>query len=217
MMLWIASISQINAQNSSSYFECNDVQECNHDLYCIDGHDCVITCNGISSCRYGAIHPPNRTGNLTVTCSSNNACQYMTIPGPINGSFTLLCGGASYAGCRSNVNVICPIFGECIVDIFSHHSSSVVTVNASNMISGSLSVFAIQNSVINCPGNNLECITDCFDVPCTGTSFHTQNDSIVRIVASGASSLQSVTVYCALHANCSINVTQPVSDSLSHF
>eukprot|EP01083_Nonionella_stella_P148295 469154_1 len=69
MMLLIASISQINAQNSSSYFECNDVQECNHDLYCIDGHDCVITCSGSSSCRYGAIHPPNRTGNLTVTCS----------------------------------------------------------------------------------------------------------------------------------------------------
>eukprot|EP01083_Nonionella_stella_P112200 329745_1 len=95
--------------------------------------------------------------------------------------------------------------------------SSVVTVNASNMISGSLSVFEIQNSVIHCPGNNLECITDCFDVPCRGTSFHTQNDSLLRVSASGASSLQSVAVYCARHANCAINVTQPVSDSLSHF
>eukprot|EP01083_Nonionella_stella_P268208 906550_1 len=153
-----------------SQIVCAYGNECSHDLYCTDGHDCVITCSGGSSCEHGAIHPPISAGDLTVTCSGFWACQDMTITGPINASFTLFCsGGSPYSACRGNLNVICPIFGECIVDIFSHHSSSVVTVNASNMISGSLSVFEIQNSVIHCPGNNLECIADCFDVPCRGT------------------------------------------------
>eukprot|EP01084_Bolivina_argentea_P176233 305012_1 len=198
------SISELCTNNKTlpgyygSQIVCSYTSECSHDLYCTDGHDCVITCSGHNSCRYGTIHPPISAGDLTVTCSGFWACQDMTITGPINASFTLFCsGGSPYSACRGNLNVICPIFGKCIVDIFSHHSSSVVTVNASNMISGSLSVFEIQNSVIHCPGNNLECIADCCDVPCRGTSFHTQNDSIVRILASGPSSLQSVTVYCA--------------------
>eukprot|EP01083_Nonionella_stella_P033200 90882_1 len=43
MMLLIASISLINAQNSSSYFERG---VCGTGLYCIDGQDCDIMCNG---------------------------------------------------------------------------------------------------------------------------------------------------------------------------
>eukprot|EP01083_Nonionella_stella_P284828 969640_1 len=92
-----------------------------------------------------------------------------------------------------------------------------MTVDASNMTSGRLYVSAIQKSIIKCPGNSLECIADCSDIACTGTSFHTKNDSILRVFASAVSSLKYVNLYCAPNANCSINMTQPGSDSLSHF
>eukprot|EP01083_Nonionella_stella_P176368 616800_1 len=215
LLLASTSISLISAQNSSSYFDCQSENQCNHDLYCIDGQDCEIVCAGTDSCRYGAIHPPN-TANLTVHCLGTNACLYLVIPPPINGSLILFCGGNKYSGCRY-IYAICPVFGECIVEVLSHYTTNDITVDARNMQSGGLYVSNAQRSIIQCPGNNLECIADCTDVSCTGTSFHTQNDSLLRVSASGASSLQSVAVYCARHANCAINVTQPVSDSLSHF
>eukprot|EP01083_Nonionella_stella_P148293 469147_1 len=217
VMLLIASssISLISAQNSSSYFDCQSDSQCNHDLYCIDGQDCEIVCAGTDSCRYGAIHQPN-TGNLTVHCSGTNACSSLAITGPINGSLILFCGGNYYSGCRAT-HAICPVFGECIVEVLSHYTTNDITVDARNMQSGGLYVSNAQRSIIQCPGNNLECIANCSDIACTGTSFHTKNDSILRVFASGVSSLQSVNLYCAPNANCSINVTQPVSDSLSHF
>eukprot|EP01083_Nonionella_stella_P284829 969641_1 len=92
-----------------------------------------------------------------------------------------------------------------------------MTVDASNMTSGRLYVSAIQKSIIKCPGNSLECIADCSDIACTGTSFHAKNDSILRVFASAVSSLKSVNLYCAQNADCSINVTQPGTDPLSHF
>eukprot|EP01083_Nonionella_stella_P136766 416333_1 len=228
MMLLIISsfISQINAQNMSSYFECKTSNECNYDMHCIDGQDCSVTCISEGSCAHGVIYPPN-SGNLTVTCGPNAyTCLGMTLRGPRNGSFALSCNG--HETCRW-VSVICPIFGDCTVDIVSVANGGVVVaptytarnidmiIDGRNMTSGKLHVVDLQESTVHCPRNYLECVADCITAPCTGTSFHTKDDSILRIFASGASSLQNVNVYCALNANCSITVTQPGSDALSHF
>eukprot|EP01083_Nonionella_stella_P064694 168870_1 len=169
VMLLIASssISLISAQNSSSYFDCQSDSQCNHDLYCIDGQDCDVICTGTDSCRYGAIHQPN-TGNLTVHCSGTNACSSLAITGPINGSLILFCGGNYYSGCRAT-HAICPVFGECIVEVLSHYTTNDITVDARNMQSGGLYVSNAQRSIIQCPGNNLECIANCSDIACTGT------------------------------------------------
>eukprot|EP01083_Nonionella_stella_P177951 627143_1 len=216
------SVSELCTNNEilpgyyGSEIVCQYNDECTYDMYCIDGQNCDVTCAGWRSCRYGAIHQPN-TGNLTVTCPTENSCTGMTITAPINGSLELSCAGVHFASGCNGVYAICPIYGDCSVEVSSWHSSNIMTVDASNMTSGHLFVSAIQRSIVHCPGNSLECIADCSDIACTGTSFHTKNDSILRVFASGVSSLQSVNLYCAPNANCSINVTQPISDSLSHF
>eukprot|EP01083_Nonionella_stella_P136768 416335_1 len=212
LLIIFSSISLISAQNSSSYFDCST--QCNYDMYCVDGADCTVKCSADNSCRYGAIHPPN-VGNLTVTCGPlKNTCRYMTLRGPMNGSFDLSC--ANVKSCE-NVDAICPIFGDCTVEIVSSHYDHAMTVNATNMISGGLYIAEIQRSTVQCPGNYLQCVINCTAAPCKSTSFHTKEDSILRIFASGASSLQSARVYSTLNTNYSIVVTDPVSDALSHF
>eukprot|EP01083_Nonionella_stella_P136771 416338_1 len=211
LLIIFSSISLISAQNSSSYFDCST--QCNYDMYCVDGADCTVKCSADNSCRYGAIHPPN-VGNLTVTCGPlKNTCRYMTLRGPMNGSFDLSC--ANVKSCE-NVDAICPIFGDCTVEIVSSHYDHAMTVNATNMISGGLYIAEIQRSTVQCPGNYLQCVINCTAAPCKSTSFHTKEDSILRIFASGASSLQDVKVY-AVNTNYSIVVTEPVSDALNHF
>eukprot|EP01083_Nonionella_stella_P172557 592638_1 len=219
MTLLIVSsfIPQINAQNNASYFECEGYEECADDMYCIDGQDCTVLCTGSYSCTDGAIHPPN-VGNLTVICglrgqNSHHACNGMTLRAPNNGSFTLLCAGITYGICLG-VEVICPMFGECIVDFDSFGSTSV---DASNMASNGLYLDGIRYGTVKCPGNYLDCVINCTASRCDGTSVYTKNDSILSIFASGASSLQNADVHCAPFADCSIIVTQPVSDALSHF
>eukprot|EP01083_Nonionella_stella_P136765 416331_1 len=200
MMLLIISsfISQINAQNMSSYFECKTSNECNYDMHCIDGQDCSVTCISEGSCAHGVIYPPN-SGNLTVTCGPNAyTCLGMTLRGPRNGSFALSCNG--HETCRW-VSVICPIFGDCMVVAPTYTARNIdMIIDGRNMTSGKLHVVDLQESTVHCPRNYLECVADCITAPCTGTSFHTKDDSILRIFASGASSLQNVNVYCALNA-----------------
>eukprot|EP01083_Nonionella_stella_P162786 534775_1 len=60
-------------------------------------------------------------------------------------------------------------------------------------------------SVIN--AQNSSSYFECIDASCAGTSFYTNEDSILRIFASGASSLQDVKVY-AVNTNYSIVVTE---------
>eukprot|EP01083_Nonionella_stella_P072640 195908_1 len=43
----------------SSRIVCDKVGECDYDMYCIDGEDCIITCSAAQSCENGVIHPPN--------------------------------------------------------------------------------------------------------------------------------------------------------------
>eukprot|EP01083_Nonionella_stella_P136762 416326_1 len=211
LLIIFSSISLISAQNSSSYFDCST--QCNYDMYCVDGADCTVKCSADNSCRYGAIHPPN-VGNLTVTCGPNKySCHGTTLRAPMNGSFTLSCGG--WVSCNY-VYAFCPIFGDCTVEIVSSHYDHAMTVNATNMISGGLYIAEIQRSTVQCPGNYLQCVINCTAAPCKSTSFHTKEDSILRIFASGASSLQDVKVY-AVNTNYSIVVTEPVSDALNHF
>eukprot|EP01083_Nonionella_stella_P258688 883900_1 len=197
-----------------THLVCNDAQECSFGLYCVDDKDCTIECSGEQSCRYGTFYPQN-VGNLTVICGrGHRACYGKTITAPKNGSFKLFC---DYSGSCENVHGICPIFGVCIASILSEHATHPITLDASNMISGSVSVTSVRNSTIKCPGNHLQCFANCTAYPCASTSFHTQNGSILNVLASGSTSLASVDVYCVANANCSVSVTEPVSDALSDF
>eukprot|EP01083_Nonionella_stella_P268210 906553_1 len=205
-----------NNETLSGYYGSQIVCKDEHydTMYCIDGQDCSVTCISVGSCSNDVIYPPY-SGNLTVTCGPNAyTCLGMALRGPTNGSFALSCNG--HETCRW-VSVICPIFGDCTVVAPTYTNGNIdMTIDGSNMTFGTLHVVALQQSIVYCPGNYLECVADCIAVPCTGTSFHTKDDSILRIFASGASSLQDVKVY-AVNTNYSIVVTEPVSDALNHF
>eukprot|EP01083_Nonionella_stella_P115316 341736_1 len=197
-----------NNETLSGYYGSQIVCKDEHydTMYCIDGQDCSVTCISVGCCSNDVIYPPY-SGNLTVTCGPNAyTCLGMALRGPTNGSFALFCNG--HETCRW-VSVICPIFGDCTVVAPTYTNGNIdMTIDGSNMTFGTLHVVALQQSIVYCPGNYLECVADCITAPCTGTSFHTKDDSILRIFASGpaASSLQNVNVYCALNASCSISV-----------
>eukprot|EP01083_Nonionella_stella_P297850 1011233_1 len=229
----------ISRTAGETHFICNGTTDCSN-IRCTDTDHCMVQCISNNSC-YGAniVGPVNR--NLDVICSGSHSCDESTITST-TGSLVLTCSGAyscnggiynastgadlivkcgNLEGC-DHADFYCPTYGECDIDCLSNgiNVCTNIIVNASNMVTGSLSFKSNSSSkkgTIRCPGNDNECVVYCGLDGCESFAFYAQPDTRrLEISVEGVNVLKSSRIYCpSADHECLIRVFGNSSDMLS--
>eukprot|EP01084_Bolivina_argentea_P235245 395905_1 len=205
---------------------CNERREClNNNLYCHPYENCQVYCiQGYQSCYSATITGP-LNGNLSLLCSSTEACKNAEIVYPSTSNST----GNLQVECNQKnacmgLDVNCPTFGNS--DITCHSISPAgppnwqtsycesLLVDARNTISGDLLIQStgislhegMDNAQIYCPGNNNNCIIQSGQYGILDTNIYTETDTTsLQITASGINTLRASRIYC--NSLCLINTS----------
>eukprot|EP01084_Bolivina_argentea_P300437 518048_1 len=221
-----------------SYVVCNDAKECaSNPILCTEGQDCDVICSDYKSCQstqiicsqdcYVICSGYQGCNKAHIICSegmdcivectgSDLACGSATIDGPINGNLTVSCTGTR--SCQS-ARINCPVDGVCHVDATdaSRTPSDSLVIDAADMISGTFTVYSARSGTVKCPAEGVDCNVICGKYGCLGTTFNTQNNTKLRIIATGLQSLKSSNIYCPYpYGECTINVESTASDALTN-
>eukprot|EP01083_Nonionella_stella_P292575 995030_1 len=221
MILCIVSIisRQTDAQTNyyGSYFVCNQAYECQSDtISCTEDRDCDVTCSALRSCESAHIICSDGI-DCKVDCTGDTSCGGATIDGPTNGNLTVTC--TNKYSCNS-ARINCPINGACHIDATASSwttPSNSFVIDATDMISGTFTVYSARSGTIICPAGGVECNVICGQYGCLGTTFISQNNTKLHITATGLRSLESSNIYCPYPSGeCAINVEPTASDALTN-
>eukprot|EP01083_Nonionella_stella_P035072 95820_1 len=184
-----------------SEFMCDQSDKCNNrDLMCDDDGDCAAYCISGKVCTSSHITGP-RNGNLLVRCKEDDGCMNTLITAPHSGDMDV----------------------ECMEGIGFRWSQACASmkVNGTHMNGSLLYKSAVHTGVttrnIYCPGNGNRCDIECAGTVggCRYTTFHTQPDTNLHIVSSGADALRTSKVHCPLNGECTFTAVGDAPNMLS--